>query len=92
MIGKAGITVPDLKHLLSDPQNSKLLGNEKKLEQLRSAPETQQLFSLLSQSAGGDLEQSVQAGDSASIISAIQKVMHTAEGAKLIQSMRDKLQ
>lgn len=84
--------MPDLKHLLSDPQNSKLLGSEEKLEQLKGAPETQRLFSLLSQSAGGDLEQAVQAGDSASIVKAIQKVMHTAEGAKLIQSMRDKLQ
>ncbi len=83
--------MPDLDDILHSPQGAKLLGNEKKLEQLRDSPDTQRLFSMLSQSAGGDLEQAVQSGSSASIVAAIRKVMKDPEGARLIQSMRDKL-
>lgn len=83
--------MPQLDDILHTPQGRKLLGDEKKLEQLRSAPDTQKLFDLLGRSAGGDLEQAVQKGDSAALVAAIRKVMGDPEGAKLIQSMKDKL-
>lgn len=83
--------MPQLDDILHSPQGQKLLGNEKKLEQLRSAPDTQKLFDLLGRSAGGDLEQTVQQGDSAALVAAIRKVMGDPEGAKLIRSIKDKL-
>ncbi len=79
---------------LNDPQASKLMSDSSKLEQLRDAPETQQIFSMLSQSTGGNLEQAAgQAakGDTKQLVSAIRKLMHDPQGARLIQQMKDKL-
>ena len=42
---------------LNDPQAAKLIGDSSRLEQLKDAPETQKLFSMLSRSTGGNLEQ-----------------------------------
>ena len=80
--------------LLKDEQAAKLMTDSKRLEQLRDAPETQKIFSLLSQSTGGNLEQAAgnaAKGDSAQLISAIRKLMQDPEGAQLIQQMKQKL-
>ena len=45
----------NLNGLLHNPQAAQLLSDQKKLEELRNAPETQQLFSMLQKSTGGDL-------------------------------------
>lgn len=84
----------NLDGLLHNKQAANLLSDPKKLEQLRSAPETQQLFSMLRQNTGGDLEQAANhaaKGDAAPLISAIQKLMHDPEGAKLMEKMKQHL-
>ena len=65
-----------------------------KLEKLRDAPETQKIFSMLSQSAG-DLESAAQRaakGDTAQLTDAIRHLMQDPEGAKLIQKMKENFQ
>lgn len=65
-----------------------------KLEQLRDAPETQKVFSMLNKSIGGNLEQAASdaaKGDTAQLMAAIRGLMRDPEGAKLIQQMKQKL-
>jgi len=79
---------------LKDEHTVDLMSNSKKLEQLRDAPETQKIFSLLNQSTGGGLEQAAEnaaKGDSAQLISAIKKLMQDPDGAQLIQKIKQKL-
>ncbi len=79
---------------LKDPQAAKLMGDSSKLEQLKNAPETQQLFSMLSRSTGGDLEQAAgkaAKGDTSQLVGAIRQLLADPEGAQLIQKMKDKL-
>ena len=83
--------MPNLDELMKGKEAARLLGDKKKLEQLRDAPETQKVFSLLSQSAG-DLEAAADRaakGDAAQLTDAIRKLMRDPEGAKLIQKMKD---
>ena len=83
--------MPNLDELLKGKEAARLLGDTKKLEQLRDAPETQKVFDLLSQSAG-DLEAAADRaakGDTAKLTDAIRKLMQDPEGAKLIQKMKD---
>ena len=47
--------MPNLDELIKGKQAARLLGDKGKLEQLRDAPETRQIFSMLSRSTG-DLE------------------------------------
>ena len=85
--------MPKFDELIKGKEASRLLGNTKKLEQLRDAPETQKVFNLLSQSTG-DLEAAATRaakGDTAQLTDAIRKLMQDPEGAKLIQKMRDSL-
>ena len=85
--------MPNLDELMKGKEAKSLLGNTKKLEQLRDAPETQKIFSMLSQSAG-DLEAAADRaakGDAAQLTDAIRKLMRDPEGAKLIQKMKDSL-
>ena len=73
---------------------SNLLKDTAKLEQLRDAPETQKVFSMLSQTVGGSLEEAADAaakGDSAQLLSAIRAVMQNPEGARLIHQIKDRL-
>ena len=44
----------NLDGLLHNKQAAHLLSDQKKLEQLRNAPETQQLFTMLRENTGGD--------------------------------------
>ena len=83
--------MPNLDELLKRKEAASLLSDTKKLEQLRDAPETQKIFSMLSQSAG-DLEAAADKaakGDAAQLTDAIRKLMRDPEGAKLIQKMKD---
>ena len=85
--------MPNLDELVKGKEASRLLGDKKKLERLRDAPETQKVFDLLSQSAG-DLEAAADRaakGDAAQLTDAIRKLMQDPEGAKLIQKMKDSL-
>lgn len=78
----------------TNPFDSPLLKDPEKLEQLRNAPETQKVFSMLSRTVGGNLEQAADAaakGDSTQLIAAIRSVMQTSEGAQLIHRMKEKL-
>ncbi len=80
--------------LLHNQQAAHLLSDQSKLEQLRQAPETQQLFSMLRDHTGGDLEQAANRaaqGNAAPLISAIQKLMRDPEGAKLMEKMKQHL-
>lgn len=84
----------NLDGLLRNKQAANLLSDQKKLEQLRNAPETQQLFSMLQKNTGEDLEQAANhaaKGDASSLISAIQKLMRDPEGAKLMEKMKQHL-
>ena len=85
--------MPNLDELIKGKQAARLLGDKGKLEQLRDAPETQRIFSLLSQSTG-DLEGAAQRaakGDTAQLAGAIRQLMSDPEGAKLIQKMKENL-
>lgn len=86
--------MPNLDDLLHSPQAEKLMGDGGKLEHLKNAPETQQLFSMLSRNTGGNLERAADSaakGDSAQLISAIRQLMQDPDGARLIQQMKEKL-
>lgn len=85
--------MPNLDDLLRSPQAEKLMGDGK-LDHLKNAPETQQLFSMLSKNAGGNLEQAADSaakGDSTQLLSAIRQLMQDPEGARLIRQMKEKL-
>ena len=83
--------MPNFDELLKGKEANRLLSDPKKLERLRDAPETQKIFSMLSQSAG-DLEAAADKaakGDAAQLTDAIRKLMQDPEGARLIQKMKD---
>ena len=83
--------MPNLDELLKGKEANRLLSDTRKLERLRDAPETQKVFSMLSQSTG-DLEAAADRaakGDTAQLTDAIRKLMRDPEGAKLIQKMRE---
>lgn len=80
----------DLDKILKSEGAVALLKDPERLEQLRAAPETQQIFSMLSRSIGGNLEQSAQQ-DTTQLITAIRQLMANPEGAKLIRQMKEKL-
>lgn len=80
--------------IFNSEQATALLKDEKKLEALHRAPETQRLFQLLSQSAGGDLEQAANRavqGDSAALMNAVKQLMQNSEGQQLLQKMKQSL-
>jgi hypothetical protein len=83
--------MPSFQDVLKSQQASKLMKDSKQLERLRDAPETQRLFQLLSQNAGGDLERAAgQAanGNAAPLMDAIQRLMQDPEGQTLLQQMK----
>ena len=83
--------MPNFDEFLKGKQAAQLMGDKGKLEKLRDAPETQQIFSMLSRSTG-DLEAAADRaakGDTAQLTDAIRKLMQDPEGAKLIQKMKD---
>ena len=83
--------MPNFDELLKGKQAAQLMSDTGKLEKLRDAPETQKIFSMLSQSTG-DLEAAADRaakGDAAQLTDAIRKLMQDPEGAKLIQKMKD---
>ena len=83
--------MPNLDELVKGKEATRLLGDTKKLEQLRDAPETQKVFDLLSRSTG-DLEAAANRaakGDTAQLTDAIRKLMQDPEGARLLQKMKD---
>lgn len=85
--------MPNFDELLKGKQAAQIMGDKGKLEKLRDAPETQRIFSMLSQSTG-DLEAAAgraAKGDTAQLTDAIRKLMQDPEGAKLIQKMKDNL-
>lgn len=85
--------MPNFDELLKGKEAGRLMKDPSKLEKLRDAPETQKIFSLLSQSTG-DLESAAQRaakGDTAQLADAIRRLMQDPEGAKLIQKMKDNL-
>ena len=86
--------MPNFDELLNGKGAAQLIGDKGRLEKLRDAPETQQIFSMLSQSTG-DLESAAQRaakGDTAQLTDAIRQLMQNPEGARLIQKMKDSLQ
>lgn len=85
--------MPNFDGILKGKQAAELMGDTAKLQKLRDAPETQKVFSMLSQSAG-DLEAAAQraaSGDTAQLTDAIRHLMQDPEGARLIQKMKDSL-
>ena len=82
--------MPNFDEFLKGKQAAQLMGDKGKR---RDAPETQQIFSMLSRSTG-DLEAAADRaakGDTAQLTDAIRKLMQDPEGAKLIQKMKDNL-
>ena len=85
--------MPNFDELLKGKEANRLLSDTKKLEQLRDAPETQRIVSMLSQNAG-DLEAAADRaakGDAAQLTDAIRKLMQDPEGVKLIQKMKESI-
>lgn len=85
--------MPNFDELLKGKEANRLMQDPAKLEKLRDAPETQRIFSMLSQSTG-DLEGAAQRaaqGDTAQLAGAIRRLMSDPEGAKLIQKMKENL-
>ena len=85
--------MPNFDELLKGKEASRLMKDPSKLEKLRDAPETQKIFSMLSQSTG-DLESAAERaarGDSAQLADAIRQLMRDPEGARLIQKMKENL-
>ena len=83
--------MPNFDELLKGKEAAGLMKDPSKLEKLGDAPETQRIFSMLSQSTG-DLESAAQRaakGDTAQLADAIRQLMQDPEGAKLIQKMKD---
>lgn len=86
--------MPDLKDMLSSSEAQKLTQDPAKLEKLRSAPETQRLFQLLSGHAGGNLEQAASRaaqGDAGTLMAAVKELMRDPEGQKLLQKMKQNI-
>ena len=84
--------MPNFDELLKGKEAAGLMKDPSKLEKLRDAPETQKIFSMLSQSTGGDLESAAQRaakGDTAQLADAIRRLMQDPEGSKLIQKMKE---
>lgn len=85
--------MPNFDELMKGKQAAQLMADRSRLEKLRDAPETQQIFSMLSRSTG-DLESAAERaakGDAAQLTEAIRKLMQDPEGARLIQKMKDNL-
>lgn len=85
--------MPNFDEILKGKQAAQLMGDTGRLEKLRDAPETQKIFSMLSQRTG-DLESAAQRaakGDTAQLTAAIRQLMQDPEGARLIQKMKDSL-
>ena len=85
--------MPNFDEFAKGKEAARLMGDKQKLEQLRDAPETQRIFSMLSQSAG-DLEAAADRaarGDTAQLTDAIRKLMQDPEGARLIRKMKDSI-
>lgn len=83
-----------LDSILNSHEASKIAGNSEKLEKLMNAPETKQIFSMLNQNTGGNLEAAAgnaAKGDSTQLMSAINQLMQNPEAAKLISQMKSKL-
>lgn len=83
--------MPNFDELLKGKEAAGLMKDPSKLEKLRDAPETQKIFSMLSQSTG-DLESAAERaakGDTAQLTDAIRRLMKDPEGAKLIQKMKE---
>ena len=86
--------MPNMDDILSKGQAAGLLKDPGKLEQLRDAPETQKIFSMLRENTNGGLEQAADQaarGDTSQLLSAIRNVMKNPEGAKLMEKMKDYL-
>ncbi len=85
--------MPNFEGILKGKQAAELMGDTAKLQKLLDAPETQRVFSMLSQTTD-DLEAAAQRaaqGDAAQLTDAIRQLMQDPEGAKLIQKMKDSL-
>ena len=85
--------MPNFFFFFKGKEASRLMKDPSKLEKLRDAPETQKIFSMLSQSAG-DLESAAERaarGDAAQLTDAIRQLMRDPEGVRLIQKMKENL-
>ena len=85
--------MPNFDEILKGKQAAGLIADPAKLEKLRDAPETQKIFSMLSQSTG-DLESAAEwaaKGDTAQLAGAIHRLMQDPEGSRLLQKMKDSL-
>ncbi len=86
--------MPKIDELLNSRQAAGLLKDAGRLEQLRDAPETQRIFSMLSGATGGDLEGAAERaanGDAGELADAIRRVMNSPEGARLLRKMKQTL-
>lgn len=79
---------------ITSAQVDALLSNQSKLTEIKNAPETQQLFSMLNARFSGSLSQAAEDAASGSperLIEALQTVLKDPHGAKLIKSVQQKL-
>jgi len=83
-----------LDEILRSQQAEALMSNNDALGHLIDSPETQKIFALLNQNAGGRLEQATEnavKGDSAQLMHAIKQFMKNPEADHLVSQLKQKL-
>lgn len=82
------------EEILNNGKTDAILKDQNRLNHIKNAPDTQELFAMLEQKIGGNLKNAAQeasAGNAEQLINAIKSLMNDPRGAKLIQSIRDKM-
>lgn len=86
---------PALNALKQDPQASKLLENPALLNSLLTAPETQQLMSLLKQAAGDQLQNAAHSaanGKPEALLGLLNHIVDSPDGTKAMEAFHKKVQ
>ena len=80
--------------ILHSPQAAQLLKDKDKVMEMMRSPDAQRLMALLQKRGGDGLQSAAQAamkGDSAQLMSLVQQVMATPEGARTVQNINKNL-
>lgn len=88
------VSPSNLDELMKDPKAAGLLKNKALLQSILNAPDTKRLMQLLNQQAGGDLKQAARSaadGNPSALSDLVRQVMDSAEGARLIQQLNQKM-
>lgn len=85
---------PELEAALQSPQAAALLKNKAALQQLIQSQDAQRLVALLNSQSGGGLSNAAQQagkGDPGALMSLVHQLSQSAEGAELMERLRQQL-